>query len=125
MTYPNFLNFLHHEDIPYIASDMSFAVTRDRGAFEWAGSGLGALFAQSSNLLNPSHWRMVWDIVRFNTGALEVLREGDKGESIGSYLEREGYSQSFINNYLLVRSRLRDCASARVSELTVSRSCSP
>lgn len=95
--------------IPYGASDMSFSVSRDRGLFEWAGGSLGQLFAQRINLLNPGQWRMVWDILRFNNGALELLRKGDEKESIGSYLAREGYSQSFVDNYLLVSS-VSDCA---------------
>ncbi|KAK4046792.1 hypothetical protein OIO90_006434 [Microbotryomycetes sp. JL221] len=101
VTYPNFLAFLHLEQVPYIGSDMSFAVTRDRGAFEWSGSSLSSLFAQKSNLLNPAHWRMVWDIVRFNTAALTLLREADTGESIGDYVEKHGYSAAFVDNYLL------------------------
>lgn len=100
-TYPNFLAFLIEENIPYLSSDMSFAVSRDRGLYEWAGASPAAVFAQRINLLNPAQWRMVWDILRFNTGALEVLREGKK-ESIGSYLARRGYSNSFVDNYLLV-----------------------
>ncbi|KAM0789863.1 hypothetical protein ACM66B_006709 [Microbotryomycetes sp. NB124-2] len=101
VTYPNFLQFLNLENVPYIASDMSFAVTRDRGAFEWSGSGLGSLFAQRINLVNPAHWRMVWDIVRFNSAALDVLRRADSGESIGDYVARHGYSSAFVDNYLL------------------------
>lgn len=102
VTYPNFLAFLKHMNIPYDASDMSFSVSRDRGRYEWAGGSLGQLFAQRINVFSPSQWRMVWDILRFNTGALEVLRKGNSDESIGSYLDREGYSQAFIDNYLLV-----------------------
>ncbi|SCZ98301.1 BZ3500_MvSof-1268-A1-R1_Chr3-2g06281 [Microbotryum saponariae] len=104
VTYPNFLAFLLETGVPYLSSDMSFSVSRDRGLFEWAGASPAALFAQPLNLLNPSHWRMVWDILRFNVGALEVLQRGDRGdrgESIGDYLARERYSQTFIDNYLL------------------------
>lgn len=102
LTYPNFLRFLDLLKIPIVNSDMSFAVTRDRGAFEWAGGSPGQLFAQRSNLFNPGHWRMVWDIIRFNSDSLKLLRQGDKGESIGDYLKRNGYSDSFRDNYLLV-----------------------
>lgn len=84
---------------------MSFAVTRDRGLYEWAGTSLSALFAQKRNLVNPGQWRMIWDILRFNSNAFKELRQGDRGESIGALLEREGYSESFRDNYLLVSSR--------------------
>ena len=102
LTYPNFLWFLKLLKIPLVDSDMSFAVTRDRGAFEWAGGSPAQLFAQRSNLLKPGHWRMLWDIIRFNSGSLKLLRQGDTGESIGDYLKRNGYSDSFRDNYLLV-----------------------
>ena len=46
---------------------------------------------------------MVWDILRFNSEAIGELRKGDRGESIGDLLRRNGYSDSFTDNYLLVR----------------------
>lgn len=52
---------------------MTFSVSRDEGAFEWAGTSLNSLFAQRANLLRPSFWRMIFDIVRFNHFALDLL----------------------------------------------------
>lgn len=106
VTYPNFLRFAKQaKGVDVIDSDMSFSVSRDQGAFEWAGSSAGALFAQRSNLLNPLHWRMVWDILRFNACALELLSgdADDAGgeEPIESYLARNGYSHAFRDNYIL------------------------
>ncbi|KAI5478108.1 hypothetical protein MNV49_005475 [Pseudohyphozyma bogoriensis] len=102
VTYPNFLSFLRTLCIPHMASEMSFAISRDLGAYEWAGGSPSSLFAQRINLLNPGQWRMVWDILRFNTEALSVLRSGGTdSESIGTYLERKGYSNEFRDNYLL------------------------
>lgn len=135
VTYPNFLRFLKHLSIPILSSDMSFAVSRSfpsaeassspartkaggrtgalqRGAFEWAGSSPAALFAQGANLLDPSHWRMIWDIIRFNYQSLDTLRAtaqranakaGGAGQSIGAWLDERGYGDSFRNNYLIVR----------------------
>lgn len=80
---------------------MSFAVSRDRGLYEWAGTSLSALFAQRRNLVNPAQWRMVFDILRFNAAAVPFLRQGDSKESIGAYLRRQGYSDAFRDNYLL------------------------
>jgi predicted NAD/FAD-binding protein len=87
--------------LPIIASEMSFSVSRDRGLYEWAGGSLGQLFAQRINVFNPSQWRMIWDILRFNAGAIAYLKSGDTQESIGSYLDRQGYSAGFRDNYLL------------------------
>ncbi|CBQ69704.1 conserved hypothetical protein [Sporisorium reilianum SRZ2] len=113
VTYPNFLRFLQHTGVEILNSDMSFSVTRfisalgGYGGFEWAGGSPAALFCQPSNLLNPGHWRMVWDIIRFNQQSVDYLRlckanpvEGAE-ISIGEWLDERGYSKSFRKNYLI------------------------
>lgn len=113
VTYPNFLRFLKLTGIEILNSDMSFSVTRflgGYGGFEWAGGSVGALFCQTSNLLNPGHWRMVWDIIRFNQQSVDYLRTSKQSEkeggtkkeqSIGEWLDKRGYSTSFRKNYLI------------------------
>jgi len=114
-TYPNFRNFLEKIGVPTARTEMTFAVSRDHGLFEWAGTDLGGVFAQKSNIFSPRMWRMIFDIMRFNQFALDVLREdglenanGSSGkpkvhaeETIGEYLEREGYSDIFRDDYLI------------------------
>ncbi|KAH0614597.1 uncharacterized protein H6S33_000233 [Morchella sextelata] len=101
-TYPNFISFLSHLRIPTIPTQMTFSVTRDQGAFEWSGSSLSSLFAQRANLFRPSMWRMLFDIIRFNTFALDLLSSEDsEEETLGAYLDREGYSDAFRNDYLI------------------------
>ncbi|WVW84255.1 hypothetical protein I302_106285 [Kwoniella bestiolae CBS 10118] len=102
-TYPNFLRFLQHLKIPTLKTEMTFSVTRDRGAFEWAGEGLGGVFCQLSNLFNPRLYRMLFDIIRFNLFATDLLhQEGDReGISIGDFLEMEGYGEGFRDDYLM------------------------
>lgn len=54
-------------------------------------------------------WRMIFDIVRFNQFALDLLIKdadseldgGGNGETIGQYLDREGYSDAFRDDYLI------------------------
>ena len=44
------------------------------------------------NSLNPRLYRMIFDILRFNLFALDILKEEGTDEmSIGEYLDREGY----------------------------------
>ncbi|KAJ4318081.1 hypothetical protein N0V94_004606 [Neodidymelliopsis sp. IMI 364377] len=108
-TYPNFIQFLKALNVKTDMSEMTFGISRDAGAFEWSGTSLGALFAQSSNALKPSFWRMIFDIVRFNQFALDLLSipPGSPAatkanqESIGQYLERNGYSDAFRDDYLI------------------------
>lgn len=50
---------------------------------------------------------MVFDIFRFNYFALDLLRSEDERDdadlTVAGYLEREGYSRVFKDDYLLVR----------------------
>lgn len=111
-TYPNFINFLNmYPDLAerILPTEMTFAVSRDMGAFEWAGNNLATVFCQPSRLLDPNMWRLIYDVLRFNASAqkllLELERTGVQDEeiSIGDYLEQHGYSDSFRDNYLIVR----------------------
>ncbi|KAK0635123.1 amine oxidase [Bombardia bombarda] len=115
-TYPNFIKFLEKVRVPTDPTEMTFAVSRDNGLLEWAGAGLDALFCQRRNIFSGRMWRMIFDIIRFNQFALDVLIEEDSKaagtlsnghgavrseETIGEYLEREGYSDAFRDDYLI------------------------
>ncbi|KAK3721803.1 hypothetical protein LTR37_002968 [Vermiconidia calcicola] len=102
-TYPNFISFLNEVGVTPVPTEMTFAVSRDQGKFEWSGDGKG-VFAQRRNLFRPRHWRLIFDVVRFNQYALDLLdKEDDVSRSltIGKYLDREGYSQAFRDDYLI------------------------
>lgn len=116
-TYPNFIRFLKEVGIDPVPTEMTFGVSRDSGAFEWSGEGHG-IFAQRRNLFRPRHWRMIFDIIRFNQFALDLLaddeddsitrlgssvqgRKYSRDLTIGEYLEKEGYSQAFRDDYLV------------------------
>jgi predicted NAD/FAD-binding protein len=100
----NFIAFLKELDIETVPTEMSFSVCRNSGQFEWAGRSIASVFAQPTNALKPSFWHMIYDIVRFNTFAPDILEDPNaelNEMSIGDYLDRECYSQAFRNDYLL------------------------
>ncbi|KAJ1653834.1 hypothetical protein IWQ61_006128 [Dispira simplex] len=106
LTYPNLARFFRHLGVETIASDMSFSVSQNRGAFEWTGTSLGGLFAQWSNVWSPSFWRMLYDIIRFNCLAPTLLSAANKDPTLlnltlGEYLHIYRYSDAFRNRYLL------------------------
>lgn len=86
---------------------MTFGVSRDYGLFEWSGTNLRTVFCQLKNIFSPKMWRMIFDIIRFNQFALDLLltdESGDAGapeETIGEYLDRHGYSDAFRDDYLI------------------------
>ncbi len=97
--YPNLTALFGHLGVPTQASHMSFAVSFDRGGYEYAGS-LGAFFGQWGNLARPGHWSLLRDILRF-------FREGrsrqpaDEAMPLGEYLAARGFSRDFVDRHLL------------------------
>ncbi|KAJ3731034.1 FAD/NAD(P)-binding domain-containing protein [Lentinula guzmanii] len=107
-TYPNFLRFLkRYPEIPVAPTEMTFSVSRDHGKFEWAGDTIFTVFCQPRRLIDPNMWRMLYDVLRFNASAQRLVAQWNSGAvdligiSIGEYLNKEGYSQSFQDNYLI------------------------
>ena len=80
-TYPEFIRLMDELGVESQPSSMSFSVSCEKTGLEYNGTSRNALFAQRSNLLRPSFYRMIRDILRFNREAPELLaRAGDAAE---------------------------------------------
>lgn len=99
--YPNLTALLSHLGVASAPSDMSFAVSVDRGRMEYCGRYFNGLFGQRRNLLRPEHWRLAADILRFFKSAQAQAVGIDEAVSIGEFLTRFGYSRAFIEDHLL------------------------
>ncbi|ADE13507.1 conserved hypothetical protein [Nitrosococcus halophilus Nc 4] len=100
-TYPHFIRLLKTLGVEFQPSPMSFSVKCERTGLEYNGTTLNTLFAQRRNLLRPAFYRMIRDILRFNREALQLLEVGDDHLSLGQYLAEQGYSQPFIEHYII------------------------
>ena len=101
-TYPNFMRLLETHGVGSQPSNMSFSVRCEKTGLEYNGTNLNGLFAQRRNLLRPSFYRMLRDILRFNREAPRVLdTAGGDSESLGGYLQRNGYSRQFCQHYII------------------------
>jgi predicted NAD/FAD-binding protein len=100
LNYPNLVGFFKALGIPAHDSDMSFGVSKNNAAFEYAGGALKQLFAQPANIFKPRFWRMVRDILRFNKTAPALL-ETNSNTSLGEYLTANRYSTGFTEDYIL------------------------
>ncbi len=100
-TYPNFIKLLARLGVASQPSEMSFSVRCDRTGLEYNGTSLNRLFAQRRNLFRPSFYRMLRDILRFNRKAPTLLDRTDSGVTLGEFLAREGYSDQFLNWYII------------------------
>jgi len=95
-TYPGFTRLLADLDVPTQPSDMTFSVRCEEEDFEFSSRGVRGYLAQRRNLLRPSHYRMLLDVVRFQRDARRALRR-DEGHDISfaEYLERGGFGEAF------------------------------
>lgn len=101
-TYPNFIALLDELGVASRPTSMSFSVHCERTGLEYNGTSLNGLFAQRRNLLRPSFYRMLRDILRFNREALDVLDgDDDENQTIAEYLAGRDYSPLFVRSYLL------------------------
>lgn len=100
-TYPNFIRLLTELGVSWQDTDMSFSVRCDRSGWEYNGGSLGGMFVQKRNLFRPSFWRMIQDILRFNRDSPSLLADPDNSETVGSYLRRMGYGETFADRYLI------------------------
>lgn len=98
-TYPNLTALFRHFGVRTKATDMSFAVSRDDGALEYAGTNLAGLFAQRRNILRPRFWSMLFDLVRFYRNAPADLAEVGL-TALGKYLDAKGYGAAFREDHL-------------------------
>jgi len=100
-TYPNFCQLLDRLGVESQESEMSFSVKCERTGLEYCGTSLNTLFAQRTNLFRPSFLQMLMEILRFNRESPELLSEDSVEISLGDYLIRGRYSQTFRENYLI------------------------
>jgi predicted NAD/FAD-binding protein len=100
-TYPEFIRLLDELGVESQPSNMSFSVSCERTGLEYNGTSRNALFAQRSNLLRPSFYRMIGDILRFNREARDFLAGDDETTTLGDFLARSGYTQRFVEHYVV------------------------
>lgn len=98
-TYPFLTQLFRELDVPVIKSEMSFGASIDDGRLEYGLNTLRALTAQKSNLLRPSFYRMVTDILRFGRRAESAATDDDK--TIGELVDELGLSRTFRDDYLM------------------------
>lgn len=100
--YPNFLKLMDQIGIKLQDTEMSFSVTNKSLNLEYNGHNIHTLFAQKRNLLRPSFYVLLNDILRFNKAAKALLAEGNvSGHTLNGFLISMRLSNLFRDNYLL------------------------
>lgn len=101
-TYPNFHAFLAELQVPWRWADMSFGYWDMTSGLQYAGTNLNGLFAQRTNLVNPSFISMLLEIRRFCNIAIEDRRSGYvEMLTLGEYLRKRRFSKYFVTHYIV------------------------
>ncbi|MCG8522852.1 MAG: FAD-dependent oxidoreductase [Pseudomonadales bacterium] len=102
-TYPNFIKLMDRLGVASEVSNMSFSVDCHASGLQYNGTSLNTLFAQRRNLFNLNFLKMIPEILRFNKETRADLAAGTipDGETLGEYLNRNGYSRYFRNYYIV------------------------
>ena len=102
-TYPNFIKLMDTLGIESQKTEMSFSVRNLRSGLEYNGNTINTLFAQRRNLLSPSFWRLVLDILKFNKVCKQALKDKIDTDNITliEFIHQHKLSEQFIQNYIL------------------------
>lgn len=100
-TYPNLVRLFEELGVETKPSDMSFSVSCPDTGLEYGSRGLAGVFAQPRSLLNPSQYRLLADIIRFNHEAPDVLVPGAPAWTLDTFVRERGYSDAFVSRYLV------------------------
>lgn len=100
-TYPNFEMLLAEIGIVGQPTEMSFSVHNDVSGLEYNGHSLSSMFAQKRNLLNPSFYHFIFEILRFNKLAREIEIDNKSQLTLGEFLNHNNFSDYFCQNYIL------------------------
>lgn len=103
-TYPYFKTLLRRNGVAWQDTEMSFSVKNPLTGLEYNGHSLWTLFAQKRNLLRPSFYRMLGDIVTFNKAAKEALETRSQAEvdsqTLADFVSSLQLGEDFTHNYL-------------------------
>jgi predicted NAD/FAD-binding protein len=105
-TYPRLIALFAELGVQTAEADMSFSVRaldRDR-SLEWAGSNLGTVFAQRSNVLRPKFWKMLRELLRLNalcTQLAEKQADDELRMPLSDFLLKHRFGREIQDWYLL------------------------
>lgn len=101
-TYPGLTKLFQDLGVDTFATDMSFSMHHKPRRIEWCGSSLNQVFGQRKNIFNPSFWRFVLELDRFNKQAEEdYSAQWIADIDIFEYCRKRGFGQDLLDLYLL------------------------
>jgi len=102
VTYPLLTRLFRELKVQTQPTSMSFSVQVKPTGLEYSGSSLNHLFAQRLNLLRPSFWRLLMRINRFNSRAVDLLRDPQsENQTLREFVDEHGFGEDFLEDFLV------------------------
>lgn len=98
--YPLFTALLDELGVAAQDGEMSFSMSCALSGLEYSGSSLNTLFAQRRNLLRPTFYRMLSEILRFNRLS-DTLINAPAGQNLAGFLAAHQFSGPVVDDYLV------------------------
>jgi len=100
-TYPNFVKLLGRLGVDYQPSHMTFSFRSQLEGREYSAHNLNTIFGQRRNLLDPSFYAMVRDILRLRGEFTRLIEQAGDERPLLPYLRTRGYSKRFLDFFIV------------------------
>lgn len=100
-TYPNFCRLLDELGVSSKPTSMTFSVNCEQSGLEYRGADLNGLFAQRRNLVSPRFLGLLWELLRFNRKAEQLLAAAPENQTVGEFFSQHRFGRQFIDKYFL------------------------
>ena len=101
-TYPNFIALMDKIGVSGQDTEMSFSVKHQKTGLEYNGNSLNTLFAQRRNIVRPSFYSMLSDIVKFNNLCKKMHADNaiDESLTLDQLVHKHKLGTNFTQHYL-------------------------